>query len=203
MTRNRKKPAHKKHAGDLPLREDQKIALIPGGPVSAQRGRRDDIDLEVRGTTAKGAPIIMGQVVSTLVRKLLAQEAITLEEASAAWLYEHDYDVAYRSGKNILASLVVDGGGKGGADAAMNRKAYHGNRFRQANARLGAEHSAIATSSILRGANFSALGADLFPNATQTERAIAGKAVFVLTLRNLAEIYGKRNPRKTNILIEE
>ena len=188
--RNHKKPA-KKHSGDIPLRDDQKIALIPGGPVSAQRSERNEFDLEIRGTTTKGAAIVTGQIVSTLVRKLVAQDVITQIEAGAADLYERDHAIAYLSGSNPLASLVVDGGGGDPGDA-MQRKAFHGNRFRSVNNTLGAHLSGIAAAALLHDASFTNLGARLFPESPRQEQAVAGKAVFVVMLKRLTEIYEER-----------
>ena len=186
---HKKKP--RKHSGDLPLREDQKTALIPGGPVSTQRSQRDDFDLDVRGTTAKGAPIVFGQIRSTLVRKLIVQDVVTQIEAGAADLYERDHAIAYCSSTNPLASLIVDGGSSAPGDAMM-RKAFHGNRLRDVNARLGDSLATIASAALLYDASFTALGSRLFPDAPRQEQAVVGKAMFVVMLKRLTEIYEDR-----------
>jgi hypothetical protein len=188
--RNHKKKT-RKHSDALPLRDDQKTALIPGGPVSAQRAQRDDFDLDVRGTTAKGAPIVFGQIRSTLVRKLVAQDTITQIEAGAADLYERDHAIAYQSSTNPLASLIVDGG-SGSPGDAMARKAFHGNRLRDVNRHLGDSLSGIASAALLYDASFTNLGARLFPEAPRQEQAVAGKAMFVVMLKRLTEIYEDR-----------
>ena len=185
--RNHKKKT-KKHSDPLALREDQKVALIPGGAVSAQRATQDDFDLDVRGTTAKGAPIVYGQIRSTLVRKLIAQDVITQIEAGAADLYERDNSIAYCSSSNPLASLIVDGGSSAPGDAMM-RKAYHGNRLRDVNRHLGESLSTIASAALLYDASFTNLGSRLFPDAPRQEQAVAGKAMFVIMLKRLTEIY--------------
>lgn len=205
--RNHKKQA-RKTGFEQKLTHDQGLALIPGGAVSAQRGIQDEIGLETRSSTKKGSPIVTGQYVSTPIRKLLQADLITLEEAAAAWTYERHHDVAYASGTNPLAALQVDGGG-GPGEGVIERKAHHGLMLRKVNMRLGSECAAIAMAAVLGrpgkniDSSYTAIGADLLPFSSKQEQRAAGKGALVLTLRFLAEIYGKRNPRKTHIIFEE
>lgn len=163
----------KKAAMQTSQTEAERLALIPGGPVNPHRAARDRIDLEDRAATDRGTALIVGQIVSTQVRKLLMQNHISLEEAAAAHLFAKDHDAAYASMSNPLAALSaactrVDGGVVDRA-AVMERKAHHGLRFRRASQHLRSEMASIAAAAILQHAgagndvSYTAIGADLLP----------------------------------------
>ncbi|MFZ1106826.1 MAG: hypothetical protein WAN43_00575 [Rhodomicrobium sp.] len=203
----------KKAAMQSTQTEDERLALIPGGPVNSHRAARDQIDLEDRAATDRGTALIVGQIVSTPVRKLLLAGHVSLEEAAAAHLFARDHDAAYASSSNPLAGLSaacarVDGGVVDRA-VIMERKAHHGIRFRRASQHLRSEMASIAAAAILHhvgaanDAGYGAIGADLLPGASQQEQRAAGKGAVVLMLRELAVFYGRRRPRKTRILFED
>ena len=200
----RKKPAMQTSQTDA-----ERIALIPGGPVNSHRAARDQFDLEDRAATDRGTALIVGQIVSTPVRKLLMQGHVSLEEAAAAHLYARDHDAAYASSSNPLGSLSaactrVDGG-VADPSARMERKAHHGPRFRRASQHLRSEMASIAAAAILRhagvgnDAGYAAIGSDLLPGASQQEQRAAVKGAVVSMPREIAVSYGRRRPRKTRI----
>ena len=190
----------KKAAMQTSQTDAERIALIPGGPVNPHRAARDQFDLEDRAVTDRGTALIVGQIVSTPVRKLLMQGHVSLEEAAAAHLYARDHDAAYASSSNPLGSLSaactrVDGG-VADPSARIERKAHHGPLFRRASQHLRSEMASIAAAAILRhagvgnDAGYAAIGSDLLPGASQQEQRAAGKGAVVLMLRELAVFYG-------------
>ena len=142
------KRRRRRRGREIPLTEDQRRALIPGGPVNPHRAGRDTIDIEIRATSEKGSTLVTGERVSTPIRKLLQQDHITLEEASAAQLFLCDHDIAYASCINPLAAVLVDGS-SGDGTGGLERRIHHGSRFKKARAWLRSEMARIAEAAIL------------------------------------------------------
>lgn len=188
----------RRHRHKQRLTAKQAIALIPGGAVPVIRMERGDIDIEPAVVSDKtDAVLVMRQVVSTLVRKLIKQGAITAVEAEAAGLLRFDHDAAYARSRSILASVQVDGGKND--CSAMDRVLQSADRFRQAMRALCPELRRIASLGIVDAdvsatATYQTLGRTMLPQGNAPEQTGAGKAALVLTCRELAVFYGLRRP---------
>jgi hypothetical protein len=202
--RRRKRNQHNKQA----LTHAQLRALIPGGAVNAHRAKRDDIDLETRALSDAGNALVTGEIVNTPVRKLLMQKAITLGEAWAAQAFKFDFDAAYASCVNPLSAVFVDGGSGDGTGAA-NRRLEHAQRYRKARAHLRSEMYRVAEAAILElpdsgiEATYTGIGREMLPDASVQEQRAAGKACLVLVIRELAVVYGQRNPNRSHIVMDQ
>jgi hypothetical protein len=185
------------------LTDEQGRALIPGGPVDARGARRGRLALEVRAATDKGTPLVMGQVVSTPVRKLFDEGNIAEPQIHAVSRYVNDHDTAYAGMKNPLAALHVDGGTPGAGDG-MEHRAECGARFRACNKYLGPRLTDIAAALILEhpnaqtGPSYVGAGALCLPNANRDDQRAAGRATLSLVTQEIAYFYGSgaRHPRK-------
>jgi hypothetical protein len=201
VKRRRKRNQHNNPA----LTHSQLQALIPGGSVNKHRASRDEIEVETRAATEGGTAMIAGEYVSTAIRKLLARGAITLEEASAAHSFLRDHDLAYASCVNTLNAVQVDcsGSGTGGID----RKLHHAQRFQNARAQLRSQMFRIAQAAILENsdtgidASFTGIGAEMLPGFSKQEQRAAGQGCLVMVCRELAVIYGARNPDRSRIVV--
>ena len=183
---------------------EQAHALIPGGELDARGARRGRLALEVRAKTDRGAPLVMGQVVSTPVRKLLEQGNITEAIAHGPKLYVNDHDIAYSGMSNPLAALHVDGGTPGGA-GGMERRAHHGARFREATVYLGTRLAHFARIFILEESqDYRAAGALYLPNASRDDQRAAGRGYCSLVSAALADFYGSGeiHPRIKRIMTD-
>jgi hypothetical protein len=171
----------------------QLAAMIPAGAVPSIRAARDAIDTEPVAIAETGRALLMRQVVSTPVRKLLKQGAITAIEADAANLLRSDHDAAYGGSRCILAATQVDGGRNGGGsdDARLQRS----DRYRRAMRFLCPELRRVASIGIVDAtagipATFLAIGRLMLPGASGAEQTGGGKAALVITCRELAVFYG-------------
>lgn len=170
----------------------QLAALIPAGPVPAIRATHDSFDLETIGVADSGRPMVMRQVVSTPIRKLLKQGAITMIEADAAATLRNDHDAAYGGSRCVLAAVQVDGGGRG---VSEDRRMIHADRYRRAMRFLCPELRRVAYLGLVEaqggiGATFLALGRMALPGASLTEQTGAGKGALVIVCRELAAFHG-------------
>ena len=169
---------------------EQAHALIPGGALDTRGARRGRLALEVRAKTDRGAPLVMGQVVSSPARKLLEQGNITDAIAHGPKLYVSDHDIAYAGMSNPLAALHVDGGTPGGG-GAMERRAHHGARFRDATIYLGPRLAQIARIFILEeNPDYRAVGALYLPNASRDDQRAGGRWGCSFVCNVLTDFYG-------------
>ena len=176
--------------------EKQRLGLIPGGPVNPHRAARSEIVIETRAMTERGAEITTGQRVSSPVHRLYLQGVITLEEASAAQLFQIDHDSAHAGCKNPLAAVLVDsrGDGTGGIDSRLD----HAGRFRDARAYLCVELAGIADAAILArpetgiDPTLTGIGASVLPDASRQAQREVGRGLLVVICRSLAQFYGRR-----------
>jgi hypothetical protein len=201
--RRRKRNQH----NDPALTHSQLQMLIPGGSVNKHRARRDEIEIETRAATEGGTAMIAGEYISTAVRKLMARGAVTLEEHTAVQNFIRDRDLAYASSTNALAAIQVDCNGDG--TGGMERKVHHSLRFEHARAWLHSQMFRVAQAGILDdgdadiGRGFTAIGADMLPGYSKQEQLAAGQGCLVMVIRELAVIYGARNPDRSRIVVND
>lgn len=175
-------------------------ALIPSGAASTHRAKHDELVVETIAKTRCGQPMVTRQSLSTPLRKLLDQAVIGEAEAEAAAMlrFDHDFSVASQTGSRFEPG--VDGGGNGAT--AMERRIYHLGRLRGAMGFLGGELSRIAWVAIIErplidiAGTFRALGEDCLPGEHKPVVLGAGKALLVVTCRELAVFYGLKQQRR-------
>lgn len=190
--RRRKHPP--RHAAGV-LNEDQRRALIPGGPVNPHRAKRDEIRIETRALTARGAEIVTGERVIDAVRRLLLQGEITQEQANAARRFQNDHELAHESGVNTLAAVLVDSRRKGGDGPIF--KLQHAQQFQRARAFLGRPLDQIAMALILQhpdseiAPTLAGAGGSVLRRSTQQGLRGAGSALLVVICQRLEEFYGR------------
>ena len=194
MSKRRRNPARGGARGALT--DEQRLGLIPGGPVNPHRAARSEIVIETRAMTERGAEITTGQRISSPVHRLYLQGVITLEEASAAQLFQIDHDSAHAGCKSPLAAVLVDsrGDGTGGIDSRLD----HAGRFRDARAHLCPELARIADAAILIlpesgiDPTLTGIGASVLPDASRQAQREVGRGFLVVICRALAQFYGRR-----------
>ncbi len=190
--RRRKHPSH--HAAGV-LNEEQRRALIPGGAVNPHRARRDEIRIETRALTARGAEIVTGERVIDAVRRLLLQGDITQQQADAARRFQNDHELAYESGVNTLAAVLVDSRRKSGDGAIF--KLQHAQQFQKARAFLGRPLDEIAMALILAHSDsgiaptLTGAGGSVLRRSPPQGQREAGRALLVVICQRLEAFYGR------------
>jgi hypothetical protein len=181
------------------LTEQQRLALIPTGPVTPARSAHGDIEVEIAASTERGEAIVMRQRSVSAVHKLLDQGLITLHEASAAHHFQIDHDGAYTSSANVLAAIRIDNAGSG--EGAALRRVEQGARFRGALAYLRDELGRVALNGICGSVDqrvagvYQSIGEDILPTCSASEQRAAGKGALILAIRGLARYYGDKYSR--------
>ena len=196
-----KSKRHKRQPAHDPVQTDaRRRTLIPGGQVNPHRAARSEIVIETRARTAKGAEIVTGERVDTLVGRLLRQNHITIEQANAAQLFQNDHEAAHSGCKSTLGIVQVDscGCGAGGLENRLDRI----RRWKDARAYLCPELAAIADAGILSlseagiDPTFTGIGASIFPGDPRQTQGKVGQGLLIVACRELARFYGRRQWRE-------
>ncbi len=184
------------------LTTNQLETLIPGGLAAKDLSRHAEVAIEVAELSQTGRIMVARQVITTPIRKLLKQGAISVVEAEAAQLLSFDHDAAFAGGRSILAAAGdrVDGGRD--PTSGMDRKLSHADRYRRAMAHLGADLARVAYVAIVEGVSpdlggiYRGVGAAFLPNGGANEQTGGGKTAIVIACRELAVFYGLMRDRK-------
>jgi hypothetical protein len=200
MTRRRRKRTYSQHQ----LTEEQKLALIPAGPVPAAQACRVEVETVALGNEAR--VLITRQVVSTPVRRLLAAGCITVAEETAAARFRDDYEAAYEGSRNPLERVQVDGqSGGGDIHGAMFHKVRAAMRFDAAEHTLGPHLTRILRQIVLQevdaetSRSFAAIGAEMAPNVANSRlHHEIGRGAAIIALQQLAWVYGRGMRQRRN-----